>query len=240
MEKYGVPQWLYADWKNVCQRRPTEAEELAGTAPLTEFGRMCARLGTRIIGASSPQAKGRVERSNGTQPDRLIKKLRLHGIGTREEANRYLRQYYLPDHTRRFGREPASPQDYHRQTPSKAALDAAFRIERERVIRNDWVVQYEGRFLQVERESRYAPAGSQVIVSEGRDGGLQIRYRKRPVKWREIPRPTPRPEPCQKAKGHALEVRKKMHRPATNHPWKKWRPSWQQDQAAGPAVRAAL
>jgi len=52
VEKYGVPQWLYADWKNVYQRRPTEAEELAGTAPLTEFGRMCARLGT--LGSSEP------------------------------------------------------------------------------------------------------------------------------------------------------------------------------------------
>src|SRR5207247_3423226 len=101
VEKYGVPQWLYTDWKNVYKRKPTEAEELAGTVPLTEFGRMCARLGTRIIGASSPQAKGRVERSNGTQQDRLIKKLRLQGICTMEEANRYLRQIYLPDHNGR-------------------------------------------------------------------------------------------------------------------------------------------
>ena len=67
---------------------------------------MCALLGTGIIGASSPQAllsqgvggqaKGRVERSNGTQQDRLIKKLRLYRIGTVQAANRYLRQYYLP------------------------------------------------------------------------------------------------------------------------------------------------
>ena len=118
-------------------------------------------------------------------------------------------------------------------------MDAIFRMEQERVIRNDWVVQYEGRLLQIGRESRYAPAGGKVIVSEGRDGGLQIWYRDRQVKWREIPRSAPRLEP-QRAKGHALEIRKQVHRPASDHPWKKWRPSWQQGQATGSAVRAAL
>ena len=239
VENYGIPHSLYTDWKNVYLREPTAKELLRGEEALTQFGRMCAKLGTKIVGASSPQAKGRVERSNGTQQDRLIKKLRLCGIRTREEANRYLRQHYLPDHNRRFGRQPASGEDYHRRKPSKAELDAIFRIEEQRVISNDWVVQYQGRFLQIERESRYAPAGGKVIVSEGREGGLQIGYRDRQVKWREIPRPLHRAEQRQRVKGHAREVRKKLHRPASDHPWKKWRPSWQQGQAVGVATRAA-
>ena len=49
-------------------------------APLTQFGRMCAQLGIQIIPASSPQAKGRIERQHGTQQDRLVKKLRRAGI----------------------------------------------------------------------------------------------------------------------------------------------------------------
>jgi len=191
VEKHGIPHSLYTDWKNVYRREPTAKELLTGEEALTQFGRMCARLGTQILGASSPQAKGRVERSNGTQQDRLIKKLRLQGIGTIEEANRYLRQHYLPDHNRRFGRQPASPEDYHRKTPSQAELDAIFRLEEERTISQDWVVRYQGRFLQIERESRYAPAGGKVTVSEGRDGRLQIRYRDREVKWHEIPAPAP-------------------------------------------------
>ena len=143
IEKYGISQRLYTDWKNVYVREPTAKEELAGEEPLTQFGRMCQKLDVKIIGASSPQAKGRVERSNGTQQDQLIKKLRLCRIRTREEANRYLRQQYLPDHNRRFSRGPASPTDYHRKRPSKAGLDAIFRIEEQRVIGNDWVVQYQ-------------------------------------------------------------------------------------------------
>jgi transposase len=72
IEKYGVPVALYTDWKNVHVRAATEKELLRGQVPVTQFGRMCERLGIRIIAANSPQAKGRVERNHGTHQDRLV------------------------------------------------------------------------------------------------------------------------------------------------------------------------
>jgi hypothetical protein len=59
IEKYGVPQALYTDWKNVYVREQSEKELLSGQAAVTQFGRMCERLGIAIIAASSPQAKGK-------------------------------------------------------------------------------------------------------------------------------------------------------------------------------------
>ena len=82
IEKYGVPRALYTDWKNVYKRKATPGEQLRGEVPVTQFGRMCQKLGIRIIAASSPQAKGRVERNHGTHQDRLIKKLRRKGIAS--------------------------------------------------------------------------------------------------------------------------------------------------------------
>src|SRR5438067_2139183 len=76
IERYGVPRALYTDWKNVYVRLPNVHERLRGEAAVTQFGQMCAKLGIRIIAASSPQAKGRVERVHGTHQDRLVKKLR--------------------------------------------------------------------------------------------------------------------------------------------------------------------
>jgi len=67
---------LYTDWTNVYVREPTAQELLHGKPAVTQFGRMCERLGIRIIAAGSPQAKGRVERNHGTHQDRLVKKLR--------------------------------------------------------------------------------------------------------------------------------------------------------------------
>ena len=57
MEQYGVPQALYTDWKNVYVREPSAQEQMRGEEPVTQFGRMCQRLGIEIIAASSPQAK---------------------------------------------------------------------------------------------------------------------------------------------------------------------------------------
>ncbi len=66
IEAYGVPLALYTDWKNVYVRVPNAEEQVTGAVPLTQFGRMCASLGIQIIAASSPQAKGRVERNHET------------------------------------------------------------------------------------------------------------------------------------------------------------------------------
>src|ERR1700688_811562 len=56
IERYGIPRALYTDWKNVDVRTAAEAERCARQVPLTKFGRMCEKLGIRIIAASSPQA----------------------------------------------------------------------------------------------------------------------------------------------------------------------------------------
>lgn len=230
IEKYGVPRALYTDWKNVYVREATEAERLAGEAPLTQFGRMCQRLGIRIIAANSPQAKGRVERAHGTHQDRLVKKLRLAGISSYEEANRYLDEKYLADHNRRYARAPLSAVDYHRRRPTARQLEEVFWLEQERVVSADWVVSYKTRLLQLERQSRhYAPARSRVTVRENQQGELAVIYRGRPLRFRQITvRPAPAAAPADKV--HRLDTRGGRHggnrgvsrvRPSLQHPWKR-------------------
>ena len=102
IERYGVPQALSTDLKNVYVRPPNAEERERGEPAVTQFGRMCAKLGIRIIAASSPQAKGRVERAHGTHQDRLVKKLRLAGIANYDQANAYLDEHYLAEHNRRY------------------------------------------------------------------------------------------------------------------------------------------
>src|SRR5438128_8759601 len=123
IEAYGVPLALYTDWKNVYVRVPNAEEQATGAVPRTQFGRMCAALGIQIIAASSPQAKGRVERNHGTHQDRLVKKLRRLGIADATAANAFLATMYLPEHNARFAQAPASTEDVHRRTPSRVTLD---------------------------------------------------------------------------------------------------------------------
>jgi hypothetical protein len=216
--RYGIPVALYTDWKNVYVRKPTEAELAAGEVPLTQFGRMCATLSIRIIAAHSPQAKGRVERGNGTHQDRLIKKLRRRGVVDYVAANAYLDAAYLAGHNARFTRVAASAEDFHTPVPPGLDLDQVFRLEEARTLTNDWVVRYENRFFQVTRQGRtYPPAQSTVRVCEYEDGHLEVWYRGRAVSYQEIPAPTraapaARATPASSSPSHA-------HRPAADHPW---------------------
>lgn len=218
IEKYGEPQALYTDWKNVYVREPSEKELLRGEVPVTQFGRMCERLGIRIIAASSPEAKGRVERNHGTHQDRLVKKLRLKKAASYEAANRYLEQQYLEEHNRRFAIEPASPEDYHWKAPRRAELDDVFRLETERVVGNDWVVRYENRYFQVQRHgSSYAPAKTKVTICEWEDGRLDIRYRERKVDWEEIAAPARREA---RQKRNTESKPRQATPPKQDHPWR--------------------
>jgi len=225
IERYGVPQALYTDWKNVYVRPPNAEERERGELAVTQFGRMCAKLGVRIIAASSPQAKGRVERAHGTHQDRLVKKLRLAGIVNYDQANAYLEEHYLAEHNRRYAHLATASADYHRRRPTARQLDEVFWLEEERVVSEDWVVRYNNRQLQLERQSQHwAPARSRVLVRENEAGEVEIHYRGQRLGFRELkaasvalgegrgaaPSPAP-PSP----------ILRRSLPPASNHPWRK-------------------
>jgi transposase len=219
MEKYGVPRALYTDWKNVYVREPTPKEVLHGTPALTQFGRMCERLGIKIIAASSPQAKGRVERNRGTHQDRLVKKLRRKRIATHEQVNRYLEQEYCDEHNRRFAVEPVSEVDYHLPGPGAKQRREIFRLETERSLGNDWVVRHQNRFYQVERQSRYhAPARSTVVVCEWEDGSREIHYRGQKLRWQELPERPAKPKRIERQRPQTVTP---PAAPRPNHPWRR-------------------
>jgi transposase len=213
---HGIPQALYCDWKNVYKRKPTSREEFEGIEPETQFGRMCAKLGIRIIAASSPQAKGRVERHHGTHQDRLIKKMRLAGIADYEAANRYLEEQYLDEHNAKFGREPAAGANFHRRLSKRLDLKWVFCLEAERVVSNDFVVRFANRFLQLKpKRNQGLGAGARVTLQQAREGELRVVSDGRAVLFDEIS------EPAKKTQAQLRQrVAPRPHKPAANHPWR--------------------
>lgn len=220
--QYGIPRALYTDWKNVYVRRPNQEERETGAEPLTQFGRMCAALGIKIIPASSPQAKGRIERNHGTHQDRLVKKLRRKKIADVESANAFLDTEYWADHNRRFAQAPASADDFHLAVPRGVRLDQVFRLEEKRTVSNDWVVRYDNRLLQIERQSHRPPARSTVRVFEDVAGQLEIRYRDRVMRWTEVAAPLPKsvaPPAPRPAGPAAPKTTARRRGQAADHPW---------------------
>jgi hypothetical protein len=227
IERYGAPRALYTDWKNVYVREPNAGERLRGEVPVTQFGRMCQALGIEIWAASSPQAKGRVERNHGTHQDRLVKKLRRKEIRTHAHANRYLGEEYCPQHNARYAQPAAAPEDDHLPSPGARKLEKIFRLETERVLSNDWVVQHDKRFYQVQRQSQHhAPAKGKVRVCEGEAGSLEIYYREQKLKCQEI---AARPVSPQRGKETPAEATpgattRRQWKPGPEHPWRRGYP----------------
>ena len=201
IETYGVPQALYVDAKSVFVRQGTVNELAAGIAPVTHFGRMCAKLGIRLLVAKTPQAKGRVERVHGTNQDRLIKKLRRRGIRTYAAANDYLGATYWPAHNARFAVAPLEAADFHLPLDPRRDLAQVFCLEEQRVVGNDWVVRYANRALQIlptARAQRYTGPKGRILVRETAAGEIFLVARtaagaEQLLEWRPVARAAHRP-----------------------------------------------
>lgn len=217
VRQHGLPRSLYVDRDSIyrCEGVGSLAEQLAGKAPQTQFGRAMAQLEVELLLANSPQAKGRVERMNGVLQDRLVKALRLAGISNLESANRFLDEEYLPAFERQFARVAASPVDVHRAVPRH--LDEVLSWEEERVVQGDWTVACEGVWYQLDRQHEaLSLVRRKVIVRTLRDGQVQLLYRGKKLKGRQLPaRPL-------RVKDQPVKVRRVAVPPAANHLWRRF------------------
>lgn len=236
--RQGLPQSLYVDRDSIyrCEGLGSIQEQMAGKEPQTQFGRAMKQLGVELILANSPQAKGRVERMNGVLQDRLVKALRLGGIGDLKRANEFLAKDYLPGFNRKFQVEPASPADAHQAVPRR--LDEVLSWEVERVVQRDWTVASGGKWYQLDRQHEaLSLVGKKVIVRTLRDGRVQLERRGLKLRWKQLPlRP-------QRAEVKVVKVTKALTPPrqTVNHPWRGLRiGSWRARLALGDSARPSL
>src|SRR5918992_477222 len=179
IEGRGVPLAVYTDGHSVFQPRrgPWELSPVCRKGPSTQWSRALAELGITPIPAHSPQAKGRVERANGTFQDRLVAELRLAGAGTVEEANQVLADF-LPQFNQRFGVPAAQPEPAYRKVDPELDLGSVLCIKELRRVAKDNTVQYHGRTLQLFPDlERPSYAGARVEVQERLDGRVLVRHR---------------------------------------------------------------
>lgn len=125
-----------------------EAGGKVDKAALTQVGRALKELGIEHIPSYSPEARGRIERAFATWQDRLPKELALAGIATIEEANRFLRETYLPAHNARFAVAPEQA-----GSAFVACREEQWReilcVREERQVAKDNTVRWQGRTLQI-------------------------------------------------------------------------------------------
>jgi hypothetical protein len=223
LRKYGRLVELYTDYDSVFVNNTP-----CGKAAQTQFSRALSELDIGWIPAGSPQAKGRVERFNGTAQNRLVKELRLAGAATMEEANVVLQKVFLPWFNRRCTVRPASPNDAHRPLGPSMNLAAILCHQERRHVANDYTVRFENRVYQILPPPLPGLRGGRVIIERRSNGTLRLRFKEVYLKFKVAARspgalpPDPRSLPlsgtpadgCKKEGRAASATRPSAVRPA--------------------------
>jgi hypothetical protein len=207
----GLPRAVYVDKAGIYR-----AEE---GSPPTQFGRAMSELEVELILANSPQAKGRVERMNGTLQDRLVKELGLRGVKDLASANALLDQSFVKHFNEKFAVRPAGKANVHRAAPAGTRLDEVLCEREERAVGHDWCVQWRGRLLQV--DVRHAGLnlprpGRRVTVIEKASGELLVRYDGETLTWAEASK---RPDRAKAKKAKKPVTNNKRYVPGPDHPF---------------------
>jgi transposase len=200
--EYGLPMSIYSD------RHTTYKSTDKNKEALSQFGRALEELGIELIHASTPQAKGRVERLFGTLQDRLVKEMRLKNISDIKTANNFLREY-LPVFNSKFNVIPLDNTNVNIKIDKTVNLDDYLCVKNERTVKNDNTISYNSKLYQLEPGIR----AKKVIVEERIDNSVHIKYNGIPLKYKEIiKRPV-------KITEKVIKIRKEYIPPA-DHPWR--------------------
>jgi hypothetical protein len=237
LERNGRPVSFYTDKAALFRTAPKVKRDETALArderdplPPTQIGRALKELGIVWIGAHSPQAKGRVERSFGTAQDRLVKGLRVAGARSIEDANRYLENEFLPWWNQHLVTGPGNPVDAHRPLGPEHDLTSILSQVETRQVNNDYTIQLDGKFYQIERESICAGLRGAVVRIERRlDSVLAVRFRDRylAVKICAVrPKAPPVSKPIPKGTGKAQQPSAAMRASMNNFLQRPGMPTW--------------
>jgi len=184
IEAKGVPQMIYTDqagWAGGSEKR----------RGFSQFVRACEELGIRVITTSSAESKGRIERVWNTTQDRLIPELRLAGITTMLDANRYLDQVYVPKywHQRNTVEAKDAASRYRALQPHEN-LDEILCIKHTRQIRADHTIFFGNQLYKITDRNYGNLRKKDVTVHDHANGTISLYFGHIKLNFELVIRPT--------------------------------------------------
>lgn len=224
VERWGKPRAVYCDrFSTYKQHIPTAQEQ----DRKTQFQRAMETLTIEPIFAYSPQAKGRVERLFETLQDRLVKEMRLVGISSVAEANRFLAEIFIPQFNAQFAVAPTSTEDLHRPLTQKerSSLESIFARHDQRTLFNDFTITYRAQWYQLtEQQPVTVFPKNRITVEEWFDHSIHFRLRGKELAYETLPtRPkkTTKPIPWVLTPAAREPSSPRLWKPAADHPWRR-------------------
>jgi len=215
----GIPKEIYLDKFSTYKINHPMAVD--NVELMTQFRRAMESLGTRLIFANTPQAKGRIERLFQTLQDRLVKEMRLAKINTIEEANVFLKDIFIPWYNGRYAVIPKSESDCHRKLDVSTALrlKSIFAKQYIRGINNDFTIRYRSNYYQLkEIQPTTVFKTDKVLIEERLDTTIKIKYKNHYLNFFLLP-----DKPFKvKRSPVVLTEHKSNWIPPKDHPWRQF------------------
>ena len=220
LTKYGIPYKFLTDNRTVFNYISLNPDKRTSDKDvLTQYGYACKQLGVDLETTSVSQSKGLIERTNGTFQGRLVNELKLYGITTIEDANKYLIDVFVPYFNERFALDYKKFESVFEESPNKERINYTLAVLTPRKIDNGNSIKYYGKYYQpyLNNELKCFAPKTEALVIKAFNGDLLVTIDEQVLELRELSRN----ERFSKEFDEVIEIKeKKKYIPPMTHPWK--------------------
>ena len=220
LTNYGIPYKFFTDNRTVFNYMSLNSDKRTSEKDvLTQYGYACKQLGIALETSSVSQAKGLIERTNGTFQGRLIQELRLNNITTIDEANKYLTEIFIPNFNKKFALDYQKFPSVFEESPSEDVINYTLAVLSPRKIDNGNAIKFNKEYYQpyLDNELKCFMPKTECLVIKAFNGDLLVTIDEKVYELRKLQRNMS----ISKEFDEAIQVKeKKKYIPPMTHPWK--------------------
>ena len=220
LTKYGIPYKFLTDNRTVFNFITLKPDKKTSEKDvLTQYGYACKQLGIELETTSVSQAKGLIERTNGTFQGRLVQELRLHHITTIEEANNYLCNVFVPYFNKKFALDYHIFESVFEQSPNEEKINYTLAVLTPRKIDNGNSIKYQNKYYQpyLNNELKCFIPKTECLVIKSYNGNLLVTIDEQVFELKELKRNERFSKEFDEV---PIKKEKKKYIPPMTHPWK--------------------
>ena len=221
LTNYGIPYKFLTDNRTVFNYMFLNPDKRTSDKDvLTQYGYACKQLGIELKTTSVSQAKGLIERTNGTFQGRLVNELKLNGITTIEEANKYLIEVFVPSFNSKFAMDYKKFPSVFEESPTKEKINYTLAVLTPRKIDNGNAIKYYNKYYQpyLDGQIKCFMPKTEVLVIKAFNGDLLVTIDEKVYELNELTRNQKESKDFDNISSISKE--RKKYIPPMSHPWK--------------------